>query len=132
ASAARAGMLQEWESLLAVREVVTGALETQRREGKIGGALEASVTLRAAPAVAAMLSRRQDDLPALFIVSQVMVEPAPDLSTPSGVDVAVTTAPGSKCARCWRVLESVGADAELPVLCARCVAAVREIRGRTH
>jgi isoleucyl-tRNA synthetase len=36
----------------------------------------------------------------------------------------VDTAPGTKCARCWRVLQEVGHQPNHPTLCARCADAV--------
>ncbi len=128
--AGRAAFLKEWERLLAVRDEVNRALEAARRGGVIGGSLEAAVTVKAGPAALGLLEPRRDALPALFIVSQVSLEPATPSESeawPSGASASVRPAPGSKCARCWNVLESVGRDAELPTLCARCREAVRAI-----
>jgi len=120
---------REWEQLLELREKVTPVLETQRRADTIGGSLEAAVTLRAGPELARLLDAHREDLPALFIVSKVDIVTAPeDPSAEAALEVSVARAPGTKCARCWNVLESVGDDPALPDLCARCVAAVVEIR----
>ena len=125
-----AGFRADWERLLGVREEVTRALEAERRADTIGSSLEAAVRLEVAPEISEILERYRDDLPGLFIVSRVDVEqvPAPPTGDPaSGVKVSVSKAPGSKCARCWNVLETVGSDRELSELCHRCCAAVREI-----
>ncbi len=124
----RARLRGEWERLLDLREKVTPALEEQRRAGIIGGALEAAVTLRAGPGLLELLKRHEKDLPALFIVSGVTVEPASGAAEGDSLDVSVDKAPGSKCARCWNILESVGSEPGMENLCARCVAAVTEIR----
>jgi len=123
----RAAFAQRWEKLLSLREEVTRALETERRAGVIGGSLEAAITLKTAPPVADLLRENREDLPALFIVSKVDVEPVDSVAPASGLEVKVAVAPGAKCERCWQVLESVGRDAELPGLCARCCGVVREI-----
>ncbi len=39
----------------------------------------------------------------------------------------VEVAPGTKCARCWRVLPEVGASARHPTLCLRCDDAVEAL-----
>ena len=117
----------DWERLLALREEVTRALEAERRAGRIGKSLEAAVVLRVSPPLAPLLEKRKDLLPSLFIVSKVELETS-GVASPSGVEVVVSPAPGSKCARCWNVLESVGRDAEFPELCSRCRDAVRALR----
>ena len=72
------------------------------------------------------------DLPALFIVSSVEVKLA---STPfpakEGTDtvpglknIEVRKADGEKCERCWNIRSDVGAQAQHPTLCGRCVEAV--------
>jgi isoleucyl-tRNA synthetase len=125
ASPDRAVLRREREALLAVREQVLPALEAERRAQAIGGALEACVTLRAEPVLHALLAAHRDELPFLFIVSAVELEPGPE---GSALSVGVRRAEGSKCARCWNVLPSVGADPELATLCDRCATAVRAIR----
>ena len=43
----------------------------------------------------------------------------------------VARAPGTKCERCWSYTEDVGADPEVPGVCARCAAHVRDILAET-
>jgi isoleucyl-tRNA synthetase len=62
------------------------------------------------------------ELPGLFIVSQVVLEPG----VGNTLTVAVERAAGVKCERCWKYTEDVGSDAELPTVCAACSSAVRE------
>ena len=57
----------------------------------------------------------------LFIVSQVRVTVGAEQT------VAVRPAAGTKCARCWKVLPTVGADAGHPDLCPRCAAVVKNL-----
>lgn len=93
----------------------------------IGKSLEADVELRASEPTLGVLRRHAEQLPALFIVSDVQLAPA-DAPLPHGetVDVRVTRARGARCARCWRcvVAQTV---ANAPPLCARCAAVVASL-----
>ena len=72
------------------------------------------------------------DLPALFIVSQVCLKldegwGSDEFKEPGkakGILIKVEKAEGEKCERCWNYLPTVGAHAEHPTLCHRCVEAV--------
>jgi isoleucyl-tRNA synthetase len=116
----RAGFAADMEKLVAVREKVLKELEKARESKLIGNSLEACVTLRAAAADAAFLESRLSGLPALFIVSQVSLEPSDDAE----LAVAVTKAAGEKCERCWNYSTTVGTSAARPTFCARCEKAV--------
>ncbi|HKY31326.1 MAG TPA: isoleucine--tRNA ligase [Candidatus Polarisedimenticolia bacterium] len=122
----RAALRAAWDRLMKVREQVMRSLEEARRGQTIGAGLEAAVALRAGPSLLPLLREHHDTLAALFIVSRVDLEPA--AGGPDHLEVQVGRAPGSKCARCWNVLESVGRDPQLPGLCARCRDTVRAIR----
>ena len=119
-----ADLAEPWERLLAVREAVTRSLETARAARQIGSSLAARVTLSAAPPLFDFLKKRADDLPALFIVSQVDLAPSPDATSDSELAVTVDPARGEKCVRCWVYHERVGADTDHPALCPRCVEVV--------
>jgi isoleucyl-tRNA synthetase len=45
------------------------------------------------------------------------------------LEVRVEKAEGQKCARCWRIVPSVSADADTLGLCDRCVDAIASTRG---
>jgi isoleucyl-tRNA synthetase len=111
-----------WEKLIAVRDVVNAALEAKRQDKTIGTSLGARVTLRAGGATAELLRRYRDDLPMLFIVSDVELQAAPGGDDTIAVDVE--RAAGHKCARCWRIVPEVSASPGTEGLCDRCVAAV--------
>ena len=121
-----------WKRLLAIRTVVLSALEEQRREKIIGSSLEARVVLNVVPALHGFLEAYEHELPALFIVSQVVVRP---IEKPAGekhlasdealgMSVNVVKAEGEKCERCWNYRASVGSIPEHPTLCDRCIEAV--------
>ena len=121
-----------WKRLLAIRTVVLSALEQQRREKVIGSSLEARVVLNVVPALHEFLQAYDNELPALFIVSQVVIRPAENPSgeihlesdEALGMSVNVVKAEGEKCERCWNYRASVGSAPEHPTLCDRCIEAV--------
>ncbi|UJF24942.1 isoleucine--tRNA ligase [Suttonella sp. R2A3] len=103
-----------WRLLMQYRERVNTALEQARKEGSIGGSLEAEVTLTLPETDREQLARLGDELRFAFIVSSVTLhtgEPA----------VAVKQSSAAKCERCWHHVPSVGENAEHPDLCTRCV-----------
>ncbi len=112
-----------WERLMEVRENVLRSLEAARQEKFIGAPLEAHVHLKANSDLYPLLEEYAGQLPALFIVSQVSLESHSDTT----LAVHVKRAAGVKCERCWKYTLDVGADPELPTVCAACAAAVREI-----
>jgi isoleucyl-tRNA synthetase len=126
--------------LIAIRNEVLKALETARQEKRIGGGLEARVRLQAAGETARLLEQYGDFLRYLYIVSQVTIEARPGVpsdgasAAPSTGDpdsapdlsVVVERASGTKCARCWNYSERVGEDADFPMVCERCSAALKE------
>ncbi|MGH7803383.1 MAG: class I tRNA ligase family protein, partial [Candidatus Binatia bacterium] len=124
------GLAATWERMLEVRAAVTKALEKERQEGRIGHSLDAGIRLGFDHdgSLAALLAPRLDDLPALFIVSHVALDPALPKSAESplvpGLRIAIDPAPGAKCARCWNYRTTVGEVADHPTICSRCAAVV--------
>ena len=111
--------MERWAVIEALRDKVNAALEAARNEKKIGKSLEAAVTVTV-PEAEGWLAETPN-LADLLIVSQAAVQ------TGSEAAVEVRKAEGGKCERCWKVLGSVGSDAEHPTLCPRCAAAVRNL-----
>jgi len=118
-----------WHDIRDVRRVVTGALERERADKRIGAGLQAHPIVhitddRLADAVARV------DLAEISITSGVTIsrEPAPadafTLDDVANVAVVPTLAEGNKCARCWQVLPEVDSDPSVPETCARCADAV--------
>ncbi|HEY5412190.1 MAG TPA: isoleucine--tRNA ligase [Caulobacteraceae bacterium] len=117
---------ERWAKVQVVLEAVTGALEVERREKRIGSALEA------APRVWVqdpdLLNAFDGADPAeVFRTSgatlQVGEGPKEASRLPESPSVAVMPlkAAGCKCGRCWRILPEVKADG---ALCLRCEAAL--------
>ena len=119
----------KWQTVRRVRRAVTGALELERAEKRIGASLQAQVRVHVTAEQAAALSGL--DLPEIFITGTAVLttDPAPTgaftASDAPGVAVVVAQATGEKCERCWKVLDEVGSDAEHPGVCLRCADAVR-------
>jgi isoleucyl-tRNA synthetase len=114
-------LAQRWEKLLEIRVAVQASLEAQRRDKVIGSALEAKVVLKADDATQAFLKPYEADLPALFIVSQVVLE----RGAQKGCSTEIRKAEGGKCERCWNYRPAVGTFKDHPTLCDRCVEAIR-------
>ena len=119
----------EWAKVRHVRRVVTGALEVERREKRIGASLEAapSVWINADDLLGAV---KKHDLAELFITADVSLKqgdgPADAfrLDDVAGVAVVSSKASAKKCERCWRFTGDVGEQPSHAELCVRCADAV--------
>ena len=113
-----------WDRLMDVRGSVLKSLETARNEKLIGAPLEARVRLSANGDLYPLLEQYADQLPGLFIVSQVQLDQAdaPDLG------VRIERAAGDKCERCWKYTTDVGSSSDYPTICGSCAEAIDEIR----
>lgn len=112
---------REMAELIKIRESVLKELEKAREARSIGNSLEACVVLEVPAAQSALLAKYEKDLPALFIVSAVKLDP----SGGEELGIRVEKAPGAKCERCWNYSLHVGKSAEFPAFCARCEDVVR-------
>ena len=115
-------MLARWEKLAPIRELVMKALEQARADKRIGGSLEAAISISGPAEVVSFLRSFGDDLRFLFITSGVVFGEPSDL-----LKLSVLPAEGAKCQRCWSYTTDVGSDPEFPGACARCARAVRQI-----
>ena len=120
---------EKWETLEKVRGAVQKALEEKRAAKVFGKSLEAKVILTCDGEMYDVLSSMKDQLADIFIVSQAEVvkgaaESAGDVE---GLAVEALRAEGGKCERCWKVLPTVGSDAEHPTLCPRCAGVVKSL-----
>jgi isoleucyl-tRNA synthetase len=125
----------KWEKIFAVRRVITGALEIERREKRIGSSLEAAPEIYIGAKELAAAAKGVD-WAEIAITSDARVKTgkppagAFTLDEVEGVAVVPALAEGKKCARSWRIVADVGADAAYPDLSARDAAAVREFDAR--
>jgi len=127
-------LAKKWETVRNVRRVVTGALEVERAAKRIGSSLEASP----------VIYYGEDLMPSLFdvdwaevcITSSFTVVILKDgdalpagaftLNDVPGVAVVVEKAVGTKCARSWKILPTVGSDPGYPDVSPRDADALRE------
>ena len=115
-----------------MRRVVTGALEIERAEKRIGSSLLAHPKVYVdRPELLAALDGV--DLAEVCITSGFTLS---DTAAPAGaftieevagVGVEAGRAEGGKCQRCWKVLLEVGGDEQAPEICGRCADAVRHL-----
>jgi isoleucyl-tRNA synthetase len=110
--------LAGWMTLQAWRGKVNKQLEEARTAGLIGSALAAEVDVYVAGDDYATLARLGDDLRFVLITSRATVHRAAS-EVEQHIDVSASM--HDKCARCWHYREDVGANAEHPTLCGRCV-----------
>jgi len=137
---------QEWDNdvikkqfalLIALRPHVLKALEDKRRSGDIGSSLEAKIIFQTASSRDLdYLDRNKNMLPAAFIVSQVEVREAKEVSQGLSNEfnktaIAIEKADGQKCSRCWNYKRDVGQDSGHQTLCARCTVIVKAVLHRT-
>ncbi len=120
-----------WETVLAAREVALQALEALKASGACDNPLEARVDLYCSDGARRVLGDLVDQLPWLFVVSEVAVHEAGAAPAEVGEvgEMAAVASPndGAKCERCWMRLPSVGDDAGHPALCSRCAGHVRAL-----
>ena len=122
-----------WDRVREVRRVVTGAIEVERAEKRLGSSLQAHPRVSVAREE---LREAIDGLPfadiaitsAISLVDEPSGEGDFTLEDVPGVAVAITPAEGEKCQRCWKILPEVGGSSEVPATCARCTDAVLELR----
>jgi isoleucyl-tRNA synthetase len=121
-------LARKWDKIRQVRRVVTGALELERAEKRIGSSLQAAPKVYMTADYKAALDGL--DLAEIAITSDIeLVEgEAPEgaftLEEIAGIGVVSAPAEGEKCDRCWRVLPEVGSNPEAPGVCGRCADAV--------
>jgi len=115
AQAGEGDLLAKWALIRTVRADVTKALEAQREAGKIGSALQAAVEIHCAGEKFDALASLDDDLKFVLICSSTVA------ICDENEQVIATPLEHAKCERCWHVRDDVGAHADHPGLCGRCV-----------
>ena len=123
-------LAEKWRKIRLVRRVVTGALEIERAQKRIGSSLEADPIVHVSnPELAEALDC---DLAEVCITSAAtLVEnegPADAFRLTDVPDVAVVPnlAEGTKCARSWKILGTIGEDPQFPDVSPRDAQALRE------
>ncbi|MEM0986296.1 MAG: isoleucine--tRNA ligase [Pseudomonadota bacterium] len=123
-----------WSKIFAVRRVVTGAMEIERKDKRIGSSLEA------APVVyvlddALRQAFENEDAAEIFITSDAQFETAAppanafSLDDLPGVGVVPSAAVGQKCARSWKYFDPATALEGFPDITPRDALAVKAWEG---
>jgi len=117
-----------WVAVRKVRSVITGALELERAERRIGSSLEAKPTVHVDAETAALVQGIDFAEVAITSGLELKVGAVPagaytEAEAP-GVGVVPGAAEGTKCVRCWQVLPEVAARTHGHHLCNRCDDAV--------
>jgi isoleucyl-tRNA synthetase len=125
-------LVEKWKKIRTVRRAVTGALEIERKDKRIGSSLEAAPVVYISDA--SLLSALEDaDFAEICITSDITVRlgegPAEAFRSEDVAHVSVVPAlaEGTKCARSWRITQDVGTDPDYPDVSARDAAALREL-----
>jgi isoleucyl-tRNA synthetase len=119
----------KWADIRKVRRVITGALEIERREKRIGSSLEAAPIVYVSDAQLQRVIEGQN-MADICITSQIEIrhEEAPAdafrLDDVAGIGVVPALAEGKKCQRSWKILPDVGSVEGYPELSPRDAAAV--------
>jgi isoleucyl-tRNA synthetase len=126
-------LASKWKKVRTVRRVVTGALEVERREKRIGSSLEAAPTVQITNAELSAAIEGLDMAEICITSDIVITNEAPTaeaftLDDVNGVGVVPTRAQGQKCARSWRVTNDVGSDPEYPEVSARDAKVLHELK----
>ncbi len=125
-------LAEKWKKVRTVRRAVTGALEIERKDKRIGSSLEAAPVVHVAdPDLLAALEGL--DFAEICITSDISVvgdegpQEAFRLDDGTKVSVEPKLAEGTKCARSWKITKDVGSDADYPDVSARDAKALREL-----
>ena len=134
-------VVARWARLIRLRDAVNAEIEKLRQQKIVGTSLAAKVRLEPRGDLARLLDGCRDDLPTLFITSQVELAPRGDggdaqsrgaswsdfvESDGSGARIAVGRADGVRCERCWRFVPAVSSAPAHKGICGRCEAALAD------
>ncbi|MFA6546313.1 MAG: isoleucine--tRNA ligase [Limisphaerales bacterium] len=111
-----------WNNLFVIRNLELEGLEEARQKKLIGKALDAKLDIVGHVNLLRPVHEYPELLRELSNVSQLSIA----LHDEERVDSKVSKASGLKCERCWHWETEVGANAEHPTLCPRCVEAVKQ------
>ena len=119
-------LAETWDTLIEVRKEVLKQIEALRSEKTIGHPLEAVVDLYAGGEMYSLLEKNKEELAPIFVVSNVNLIEQDVASDEKPFEVKVSKSKDNKCERCWKYLDSVGADDSHPTICDRCVSVIKK------
>jgi isoleucyl-tRNA synthetase len=133
--------LNDWTLIAAVRGISNKEIEKQRAEGVVGSSLQAELDIFANESYMRALKRLGDDLRFVMLTSRAEVHDLKehieqtisnkslvgeervkaDILAQADYQVCASPSKHAKCDRCWHYRADVGAHAEHPKICGRCV-----------
>lgn len=113
-----AALKTKWEAIRALRAQAAKEIEVLRGAGQVGSSLQAELDFNVTAADFDALASLGQDLRFVTITSAARV-----YKVASGAEQTILVKPSqhSKCERCWHYVADVGAHAEHPTICGRCV-----------
>ena len=103
-------MFQKWNKLKVIRNVANAAIEIKRSSKEIGSSLEADIQIYLGEEYLKLV--KNIDLSEYFITSKAEVKTMINddklfkLDEVDNVKVLIKKAKGSKCSRCWKILQT--------------------------
>jgi len=124
-------LAEKWRKVRTLRRVVTGALEIERAQKRIGSSLEAHPIIHVSNEELYEAVIDVDLAEVCITSAATLVQgegPADAFRLPdvTGVAVVPNLAEGRKCARSWKITADVGADPQYPDVTPRDAKALRE------
>ena len=118
AHALQANRIAAWQAVISARAEAAKQIEVLRSAGEVGSSLQAEITFHATGEQFEALQSLVDDLRFVTITSSAAVV---KVATELEQKILVTPSKYKKCDRCWHYRADVGATAEHPTICGRCV-----------
>jgi len=118
---------QKWQNLVNLKGEVSKAIEIARQKKIVGHSLDSRVELFVPDSLKKIIADYEQDMKALLIVSDIAILDEDSIAEPyestefAGLKIGVSKAPGQKCERCWNYSSTVGANADHPTICERCL-----------
>lgn len=121
--------LEKWQNIAVIRQAVAKQLEGLRVKGEIGSSLDANVKLYLPDELYQNLIPMNDELRFILIASEANIltwsekgeAESIELANGQSIAIAVKSAEGEKCERCWHIRTDVGVNEAHPTICGRCV-----------
>ncbi len=133
--------LEDWQKILEVRALANKAIEEERAKGLVGSSLQCELDIYLNDEYFQALNRLGDDLRFVMITSRATARPLKEkvaqkikdrqldsqqkvnLEILGMAECSINASPSqyTKCERCWHYRADVGADANYPHICGRCV-----------
>jgi isoleucyl-tRNA synthetase len=111
----------KWQAIRDIRAQAAKEIEVLRAAGQVGSSLQAELSFNVADSVFDALNSLGDDLRFVTITSSAKVY---KVAANAEQKILVSPSQYKKCDRCWHYREDVGAHAEHPTICGRCVSNV--------